>query len=153
MGYINRHLLPNESVEHVGSTSLMYLVPKLVGLLLCVGLCFIGPVGETLAPVLLIVAAFELLGLLYRCIVCLTSEFVITNKRVCLKRGLISIQVSDIALDKCDGVTFSQGFWGRILGFGTAEISSTGSKGQIYPALAHPNTFRNKLFQIIDKYK
>lgn len=70
----------------------------------------IEEVDEDLALISFIIAGFEFIGLLSRAITCLTSEYGITNKRICLKRGFISRQVFDIALDKCDGVSFSQGF-------------------------------------------
>lgn len=155
MGYVKNHLLPNETIEHTGKTTFLYLLPKLLGMIVFVilGAYLIEEVDEDLALISFIIAGFEFIGLLSRVITCLTSEFVITNKRICLKRGFISRQVSDIALDKCDGVSFSQGFWGRIWGFGVVETSSTGRKGQHYPALAHPNEFRNELFRIIDQQK
>ena len=154
MSYVTNHLLPNEFVEHLGKTTYLYLIPPFLGMILFLILgAILGEEIEELGYVGFIIAGLFLISLLSRLITIATSEFAITNKRIVLKRGLISIQVSDIALDKCDGVSFSQGFWGRILGFGVVSTSSTGAKAQKYPALSQPGIFRNKLFLIIDKYK
>lgn len=154
MSYVTSHLLPNEYVEHLGKTTFLYVVPPLLGMILFL---IIGGVAveeiEEVGVIAFIIAGLFLISFISRCIVAATSEFAITNKRVILKKGFISIQVSDIALDRCDGVSFDQGFWGRLLGYGIVTTGSIGARAQKYPALAQPGVFRNALFLIMDKYK
>lgn len=81
-----------------------------------------------------------------------TSEFIITDKRCILKTGLISICVSDIALDKCEGIIFHQSIGGRIFGYGTLS-ATTGGQTLDFPGIDSPFAFRNQLFVAMDNYK
>lgn len=154
MSYVTSHLLPNERIEHLGKTTFLYVLPPLLGMILFI---IIGGVAmeevEEIGVFAFVVAACFFISFIVRCIISATSEFAITNKRVILKRGFISIKVSDIALDRCDGVSFDQGFWGRLLGYGIVTTGSIGARAQKYPALAQPGVFRNALFLIMEKYK
>lgn len=155
MSYISTHLIPNEEIEHKGETSKLYLILPVILLLIAIVLLFLfaSVADDAITFILLILIVISVISFFRRLFVALTSEFAITNKRIILKKGLISITVSDIALDKCDGISFSQGIWGRIFGYGSVETSSTGKKGQKFPALAKPYDFRSILFSTIEKYK
>lgn len=154
MSYVSNHLLPNEQIEHLGKTTFLYVLPPLIGMIffIIVGAAALGE-DEAVGGIILFLAVIFFVSFIYRCIVAATSEFAITNKRIILKRGLISIKVSDIALYRCDGISFDQGFFGRLLGYGVATTGSVGARTQKYPALAQPGVFRNALFYTMDKYK
>lgn len=49
----------------------------------------------------------------------LSTEIVLTNKRVIYKRGLIFVEVEEIALDEISSETVNHGFLGSFLGYGT----------------------------------
>lgn len=160
MSYVQNHLLPNEYVEHTGKTTFLYLLPSLMGLFFALALFFFKdsiveqyslPEMAVMIPILIILAIFIILFII-RLIVFVTSEIVITNKRIVSKKGFISIRVSDIAINKCVGVSFRQSFWGRIFRYGTVETSSTGKKMQRFVALDNPAAFRNLLFYVIDMH-
>lgn len=78
-----------------------------------------------------------------------TSEFVITNKRVIMKTGLISRRTFEMNLQKIESVNVDQSFWGRILGFGTVSIIGTGGTRESFPDISKPLLFRRK-FQEMD---
>ncbi len=83
---------------------------------------------------------------LYPLIVQKTSEFVITNKRVVIKRGLVARETFEMNLNKIETVNVDQSFWGRLFGFGTITIVGTGGTREQFPSLSKPLEFR-KMFQ------
>ena len=69
-------------------------------------------------------------GLLSRFIIPLiqqyTDEFVITNKRVIVKKGLIAIWTLEMNLQKIETVNVQQSIPGRIFGYGCLTLIGTG---------------------------
>jgi len=78
-----------------------------------------------------------------------TSEFVITNKRIIMKTGLISRKTFEMNLQKIESVNVDQTFWGRLLGFGTVSIVGTGGSRESFADISEPLLFRRK-FQEMD---
>ena len=74
----------------------------------------------------------------------LTSEFVITNKRIIMKTGLISRKTFEMNLQKIESVNVDQSFWGRLLGFGTVSIVGTGGSRESFSDISKPLLFRRK---------
>ncbi len=85
---------------------------------------------------------------LYPLIVQKTSEFVITNKRVIMKRGLIARATFEMNLNKIETVNVDQSLWGRLFGFGAITIVGTGGTREIFDSISKPLEFR-KMFQEI----
>jgi len=73
-----------------------------------------------------------------------TSEFVITNKRIIMKTGLISRKTFEMNLQKIESVNVDQSFWGRLLGFGTVSIVGTGGSRESFADISEPLLFRRK---------
>lgn len=57
------------------------------------------------------------------------TDYVITNKRLYKKRGMLSRNVIKIDIDKIQNLSFKQGIIGNFLGFGNVEISTAGGGG------------------------
>jgi uncharacterized membrane protein YdbT with pleckstrin-like domain len=60
----------------------------------------------------------------------LTTHFVITNRRVIFRTGLLAKRGIEIPIDRVNTVHFSQGVWERIVGVGDLLIESGGETGQ-----------------------
>jgi len=60
----------------------------------------------------------------------LTTHFVVTNRRVIFRAGLLAKRGVEIPLDRVNTVHFSQGFVERIVGAGDLLIESGGESGQ-----------------------
>ena len=73
-----------------------------------------------------------------------TSEFVITNKRIIIKTGIISRQTLEMNLNKIESVNVDQGILGRILGYGTITIIGTGGTRESFHDISSPLLFRRK---------
>ena len=76
-----------------------------------------------------------------------TDEFVITNKRVIVKTGLISRKTLEMNLNKIETVNVDQGIFARILGYGTVGIVGTGGTHETFPYIAHALEFRKKFIE------
>jgi len=74
----------------------------------------------------------------------MTSEFVITNKRIIMKTGLISRKTFEMNLQKIESVNVDQSFWGRLLGFGSVSIVGTGGSRESFSDISKPLLFRRK---------
>jgi len=79
----------------------------------------------------------------------MTSEFVITNKRVIMKTGFISRKTFEMNLQKIESVNVDQSLFGRLFGFGTVTIIGTGGSRESFSDISTPLMFRRK-FQEMD---
>ena len=74
----------------------------------------------------LVVLAFVIPLLRWR-----TTLFVLTDKRVVVRTGILSRTGRDIPLTRVNDVTFSHNLLERILGCGTLVVESAGERGQV----------------------
>ena len=95
------------------------------------------------------ILGFFLLGLFlfaHLMIVKATTEIAVTNERVIYKKGLIARHVGELGIDRIEGVSVSQGVWGRIWGYGTIIIRGMGVGEVILPSLIEePIAFRKAI--------
>jgi uncharacterized membrane protein YdbT with pleckstrin-like domain len=76
-----------------------------------------------------------------------TSEFAVTNRRVVIKVGLLSRTTVDLNLSKVESVDVVQGFWARMLGYGTIVVVGTGGSREQFDHLTDPLGFRRAVQQ------
>jgi len=60
-----------------------------------------------------------------------TTHFVITNRRVLVRSGILSRTGRDVPLSRINDITFSTTFFERLLGCGTLLVESAGERGQV----------------------
>ncbi len=75
-----------------------------------------------------------------------SDEFVVTNKRIICKIGIISRKTFEMNLNKVETVNVDQSIFGRVLGYGTITIIGTGGTREIFDDISSPVEFR-KAFQ------
>jgi len=80
-----------------------------------------------------------------------STELAITNKRVIAKFGFVKRDTVEINLSKVEAVRVEQGFWGRMLNFGTLLMSGTGGSIEPIPDIADPLVFRRKFMEATDR--
>lgn len=74
-----------------------------------------------------------------------TTEIAVTTSRLIYKRGLVARYVGEMNIDRIEGVSVVQSFWGRIFNFGRLMIRGMGV-GELYlPSIANPLAFRRAL--------
>ena len=93
--------------------------------------------GVLLIPVLFI----GVVMLLYAYINIKTTCFVITNKRVVTKTGLLRISQSEVRIDDVRGVNLQRDLWQRIIGTGNVTIgtAATGGAEIVMRGVGNPN--------------
>ncbi|HKE52632.1 MAG TPA: PH domain-containing protein [Actinomycetes bacterium] len=59
------------------------------------------------------------------------TTYVITNKRLIIRTGVLSRSGHDVPHNRINDVAFSHTFWERLLGCGTLVVESAGERGQL----------------------
>lgn len=94
---------------------------------------------------------FTLQGLLSLFIIPLiqqyTDEFVITNKRVIVKKGLIAIWTLEMNLQKIETVNVEQSIPGRLLGYGCITLIGSGGTREKFNCIKNPIKFRKAFME------
>lgn len=74
-----------------------------------------------------------------------TTEIAVTNQRFLVKRGWLRLSTQEIVLSNIEGVRVTQGFWGRVFGYGHVHVEGTGVDTVDTPPIAHPVQFRRDI--------
>jgi uncharacterized membrane protein YdbT with pleckstrin-like domain len=72
-----------------------------------------------------------------------TTDFMVTSRRVVLKRGFFQVHVDEITLNSIEGAHIDQSLLGRIFGYGRLTIRGSGDTHLVFPTMAHPSDFRS----------
>lgn len=86
----------------------------------------------------LIIAVVLLQGFVHAVIYYFNSDFVLTDRRVISKFGLLSRTTSEQRLSKVESIHVYQSLLGRILGFGNITVTGTGSSTTTFGPMADP---------------
>ena len=157
MGYAEKNLVPGENLVYRARYHWMIYRSSLLVLLLAVLLALsavyawrVGPDARIARWTGVAALAFGLIaGLmaLVRRVRISADEFVVTNRRVIRKVGLISREIEQAPLDKIQDITVEQGGLGRLLGFGSVTLETASERGSLlFPSIAHPEGLRNALW-------
>jgi uncharacterized membrane protein YdbT with pleckstrin-like domain len=154
MSYIEDSLSDGEKIEHLFKLHWFAWVPMWIWLVL--GLAALGLTGFValdeslrlwliLGLVILVltwlVALYELLRLKF-------IEQGVTNKRVVLKKGIISRRTDEMKITSIETVEINQGFWGRIFGFGTVKVTGKGISDVVYKGIHDPMAVKRQIESI-----
>jgi uncharacterized membrane protein YdbT with pleckstrin-like domain len=74
-----------------------------------------------------------------------TTEIIVTDKRIIHKSGWISLQTEEMNLSKVETVDVNQAMLGRVLGFGTILLRGTGSSWEPLGGVATPIALRKAI--------
>lgn len=131
--YVNRNLAVDEQVVYEAKVS---WASQWLLILLGVGTILMG-----IGIVFLLVAVVNVL----------TTELVITNKRVIAKFGLISRKTVELKNSKVESVQVDQSIMGRLLNFGSIVVSGAGGPQAPIPNISAPLQFRSKLNEMTEE--
>ena len=90
-----------------------------------------------------------LIWVLIRYIGYTNNDLILTNKRVFGKCGLISTTQMQSPLNKVDSVSFKNGLFGKLIGYGTLEIATTSSHFK-FRFIKEGQTFCNDIFNQLE---
>jgi uncharacterized membrane protein YdbT with pleckstrin-like domain len=77
-----------------------------------------------------------------------SDEFVVTNKRIVVKTGIISRYTFEMNLNKVETINVDQSIFGRIFGYGTIIIIGTGGTRETFSTIAKPLEFRRNFQEV-----
>ncbi|MDQ6654203.1 MAG: PH domain-containing protein [Verrucomicrobiota bacterium] len=77
-----------------------------------------------------------------------SSELLITERRVLIKTGVVRRQTVEMSLAEIESIAVDQGFFGRMLDYGTMTLRGTGGFAEAFEAVARPIAFRNCVQQL-----
>ena len=127
----------------------MFWLPALL-VLLAVAFPFV-PTGEgTLNTRLLFSGILLVLALLWYIVINNGKRFLLTNKRIILKTGIIMRNSKELMLRKCESINVRQSILGRVLNYGDV-IVSTGEEKDVFKYIWNPMGFSTKVNEQIDK--
>jgi len=121
VSYIEESLSAGEKVEGLFKLHWVAWLPMWLWILLA-----IPTFGITL-----LIALYEFLKLRFQ-------EQGVTNKRVVLKKGIVSRKTEEMKLKSIETVEIDQGVLGRILGFGTVKLTGKGVSDFLLKGIADP---------------
>jgi len=121
MSYIEQSLSIGEKIEGTFKLHWTAWIPVWLWVLLA-----IPTIGITL-----LVALYAYLRLKYQ-------EQGVTNKRVVLKKGIVSRQTEEMKLRSIETIEIDQGVLGRMLGFGTVKITGRGVSDILFKGIDDP---------------
>ena len=149
MSYASKNLMPGESIVYAARLTRL----RVWGWLALAGLAVVGlPLAFRLnsRSIRTGLLAALILALLPGAIALWVEwglrsrEFVLTNKRLLLKTGKVSLNVKDIPLNKIQAVHYRQGVFERIAGYGTVSIQSAGlTARESLTGVVNPRQFQN----------
>ncbi|WOI52068.1 PH domain-containing protein [Parvularcula sp. LCG005] len=82
----------------------------------------------------------------------LTTKFAVTDRRVLMKTGWLSLHTQELALTAIEEIEIDQGFWGRLFNFGRVRIGGSGAGHIVSPPINDPVGFRALLGDARDAY-
>ncbi len=157
MGYAEKNLAPGESIvlraRYHWTIYRGVLLLFVLGVLLAAASLYAHRVSAdsgVARPVGYLALGFTVLGIfafVVRWVRASNDEFVVTNRRVIRKMGMVSREIEQAPLEKIQDITVDQGFVGRLLGYGSVTIETASERGSMtFPRIAQPESFRNALW-------
>ena len=82
------------------------------------------------------------------------TDYVVTNKSLYVKKGVLGTNIESVALDKIQNTEYSQSFWGKQFGFGSIDISTAGSSGAevSFQNVENARSVREKITSLTNEY-
>jgi uncharacterized membrane protein YdbT with pleckstrin-like domain len=146
VGYVERHLLPNERVVY--KTRLHWILfarpvlSTLLGLVLTVALGAATRI-EWIWYLTFVVILGGLIWCGIHAVELLTSEFAVTTTRLIFKVGLMARYTTELLLGKVESIGVHQKLLGRLFNYGDLVVTGTGGAREVFPRVQDPVGFRN----------
>lgn len=128
MSYIEESLSTGEKVESLFKPHWIAWIPMVMWIVL----------GVVTFGLTWFIALYEFLRLKF-------LEQGVTNKRVILKKGIISRKTEEMKLKSIETVEINQGFFGRIFGFGTVKVTGRGISDVIFERIDDPMSVKRQI--------
>lgn len=141
MGYVDKNLLSRESVVFRGRLHWnVYVVPVLIS----ATSLFVAYWGATQKYNYVVLGFFvaAAASILFPYVRANTSEFVVTDKRIIMKVGILGVRTLEMFLNKVENIGVNQTIWGRMFNFGEVTVTGSGGTKEVFGDIARPYEFR-----------
>jgi len=81
----------------------------------------------------------------------ISSEIAITNKKIVLKIGFLSIKIFEMKIKSIESIIIEQGFLGRLLNYGNIRIIGIGGTEQLIKNISKPIEFQKQIHATINR--
>lgn len=146
MSYIEKNLMEGEQVIYESRQHwIIYWKPFLL-MLLGIALFAIPTQDvELMVQIIAAVVIFIVAGI-WALNIYGGRKYILTTNRLILKRGIIRRESTDLILRRCEGVSIRQSMMGRILSYGTVEVT-TGEVVNSFQLIEDPVRFSTHINQ------
>lgn len=152
MAYYKRVLQDGEAVKHIATLNRLIYAPGVIiffaGLVILMIFAeektgvgqssFFGLIGVFVT----VVGSLSLIRAIIRR---LSTEMVVTDRRVILKEGFLSRKTIEINMDKVERVDVDQTILGRLFDYGSVTVKGTGASYEPFKMVNSPIIFRNAI--------
>lgn len=142
MSYIQNNLQAGEEIKYKADIHWYIFAYPVILLLLSV--FFSSAQTGFFHYVSLFLLLSGLFQLIKRILLKMDTEYVVTNKKVILKSGILSQDALELVLNKCERIRINQSLMGRMLGFGSIVVT-TGGVTNKFDFITNPIKFRNEI--------
>ena len=142
MSYIQNNLQAGEEIKYKADIHWYIFAYPVILLLLSV--FFSSAQTGFFHYVSLFLLLSGLFQLIKRILLKMGTEYVVTNKKVILKSGILSRDALELVLNECEGIRINQSLMGRMLGFGSIVVT-TGGVTNKFDFITNPIKFRNEI--------
>jgi uncharacterized membrane protein YdbT with pleckstrin-like domain len=169
MGYIDSNLLPDETIIfRTKKHPIVFAVPViflLLALFFCTDNSFTNHINNALflvtrhiprlenihrIPALIFTFGLIISGI-QQWVLYQMSEYVVTNKRVVMREGLLDRRTSDMRLTTIASVSIDQGILAQLLNYGNISINGFGGQRDDFMQVADPASFQKSVHVQIEK--
>ena len=156
MGYIEKNLVPGETVLYKTRLHWIVLVWPLfaglllggIGLALSIGGYEANSKGDAYSALIIVGVLFVIsasvvvvAGFIRRN----ATEVAVSNMRVLIKTGLLARKSIEVLLSKVESIGVDESVVGRMLGYGSGIVRGTGGTFETFRRIAHPNELRRQV--------
>ena len=153
MGYVEQNLMPSEEIVYKAKIHWIIYLSGIISTAL--GIFLIVSYGNLESNGLAVLGTFIFFYGIYSLIKAffykISTELVVTTKRVFAKFGFIKRDTIELNHTKVESLLVQQGFIQRLLNAGTIILQGTGGGKTPIPNIDNPLEFRKNAMEIIDK--
>jgi uncharacterized membrane protein YdbT with pleckstrin-like domain len=152
MAYYHKVLQNDETVREIGRLHWSIYLPSVFFALIAIALAIVGQWVAVQDPQRLycfyaaaavgVITVIVFLGEWMRR---MSTEIVITDRRVIYKRGLLSRYTAEMNISRIETVDVIQSLLGRIFNYGTVVVRGTGTGIEPLRRIGHPLRVRNAI--------
>ena len=113
--YIDKNLQPEEKIYY--KANVHWCIFVFPAILLIIGIHYYPSLNVFEHIIGIITLPVGILTLLRSLYLKIGTQYVVTNKRVILKRGLLNRNALELVLNKCEGLSFNQGILSQAVRF------------------------------------